>query len=176
MSPESLAKHSDIKSEISRVLLNLVREQKQGRLHIDGVLISNEEAGVSNELDIVYLAKETVSSGRAKLTQVVEQSIKSSKELVGTVDWVLEIVSPSSIKKDKVLLREAYFRAGIGEYWIVDVLGDAIDFLMLVPGESEYVAAEPVDGWFRSPTFDREFRLEREKEADGYWLYTLQMR
>jgi len=176
MSPESFEKHSDIKTEISRVLSNLVREQNVGRLHIDGVLITNVPAGVSNEPDIVYLAKETVSSGRAKLIQVVEQSIKSSKELVGTVDWVLEIVSPSSIRKDKVLLREAYFRAGIGEYWIIDVLGDAIDFQMLVPGEQEYVPAEPVDGWYRSPTFGREFRLAREKEEDGYWLYTLQMR
>jgi len=176
MSPESFENHSDIKSEISRVLLNLVREQNVGRLHIDGVLITNVPAGVSNEPDIVYLAKETVSSGRAKLTQVVEQSIKSSKELVGTVDWVLEIVSPSSIKKDKVLLRKAYFQAGIGEYWIVDVLGDSIDFQMLVPGEREYVAVESVEGWYRSPTFDRDFRLAREKEEDGYWLYTLHCR
>ena len=176
MSPESFEKHSDIKSEISRVLLNLVREQNVGRLHIDGVLITNIPAGVSNEPDIVYLAKETVSSGRAKLIQVVEKSVQSSKELVGTVDWVLEIVSPSSIRKDKVLLREAYFQAGIGEYWIVDVLGDSIEFQLLVPGDKKYVAAEPVDGWYRSPTFERDFRLEREKEDDGYWLYTLQMR
>ena len=176
MSPESFEKHSDIKTEVSRVLSNLVREQNVGRLHIDGVLITNVQAGVSNEPDIVYLAKETVSSGRAKLTQVVEKSVQSSKELVGTVDWVLYIVSPSSIKKDKVLLREAYFKAGIGEYWIVDVLGDSIEFQLLVPGEQKYVAAEPVDGWYRSPTFERKFRLEREKEDDGYWLYTLQMR
>jgi len=176
MSPESLEKHSDIKSEVSRVLLNLVREQNVGRLHIDGVLISNVPAGVSNEPDILYLAKETVSSGRATLTQVVEQSSKSSKEVVGTVDWVLEIVSPSSVKKDKVLLREAYFRAGIGEYWIVDVLDDSIDFQVLVPGEGEYVAADLTNGWYQSPTFDREFRLAREKEEDGYWLYTLHMR
>jgi len=56
MSPESFGKHSDIKTEISRVLANLVREQNAGRLHIDGVLITNVLAGVSNEPDIVYLA------------------------------------------------------------------------------------------------------------------------
>jgi len=176
MSPESFEKHSDIKTEISRVLSNLVREQNVGRLHIDGVLITNVPAGVSNEPDILYLAKETVLSGRAKLTPVVELSQQSSKEVVGSVDWVLEIVSPSSVKKDKVLLREAYFQAGIGEYWIVDVLGDSIEFQLLVPGEGEYVAAEPVEDWYRSPTFDREFCLAREKEEDGYWLYTLHMR
>lgn len=175
MSPESFEKHSDIKTEISRVLSNLVREQKKGRLHIDGVLITNEEAGVSNEPDVLYLAKETLESGRAKLTTVVDDP-NSSRELVGTVDWVLEIVSPSSIKKDKVLLRDAYYRAGIGEYWIVGVLDDSISFQLLTPGDKGYQEAEATDGWFRSPTFGREFRLTREQEADGYWLYTLHMR
>lgn len=175
MSPESFEKHSDIKTEISRVLSNLVREQNKGRLHIDGVLITNEAAGVSNEPDVVYLAKETLKSGRAKLTAVVDDP-NSSRELVGTVDWVLEIVSPSSIKKDKVLLRDAYYQAGIGEYWIVDVLDDSISFQLLTPGDKGYEEAEATDGWLRSPTFDREFRLTREQEADGYWLFTLHMR
>ena len=175
MSPESLEYHSDIKTELSRVLSNLVREQNVGRLHIDGVLITSEEAGVSNEPDILYLSKETVKSGRATLTHVADNP-ESNREVVGTVDWVLEIVSPSSVKKDNVLLRKAYFEAGIPEYWIVDVRGDEIVFQLLVSGNNEYVAAEPNDGWYRSPTFDREFRLDREKEPDGYWLYTLHCR
>lgn len=172
MSPESLENHSEIKSEISRVLLNLVREENLGRLHIDGVLVSNEEADVSNEPDILFLSKQTLKSGRATLTPTVGDP-QSSKEIVGTVDWVLEIVSPSSIKKDKVLLREAYFQAGIGEYWLVEVLDNQIDFQLLVPGEQEYVAAEPQEGWLYSPTFDRQFRLEREKDEDDFWLVTL---
>ena len=136
-------------------------------------MISNEKAGVSNEPDILYLAKQTVASGKAKLTQVVEQSTKSSKEVVGTVDWVLEIVSPSSVRKDKVQLRKAYFEAGIGEYWIVDVRGDSIEFEVLVPGDNEYEPVESLEGWFTSPTFERAFQLTREQESDGYWLYTL---
>jgi len=89
------------------------------------------------------------------------------------VDWVLEIVSPSSIKKDKVLLREAYFKAGIGEYWIVEVVDSQIEFQLLVPGEREYVAVESQKGWLYSPTFDHQFRLDREKDEDGFWLVTL---
>lgn len=172
-SPESLENHSDVKTEISRVLSILVREQNLGRLHIDGVLISNVAAGVSNEPDILYLAKETVASGRTKLTQVLEQSSKSSKEVVGTVDWVLEIVGPSSVRKDKVQLRKAYFEARIGEYWIVDVRGEAIEFDVLVPGKDGFESVEPSAGWYASPTFGRAFQLTREQEADGYWLYTL---
>ncbi len=175
MSPESLEEHSDIKSEICRVLLNLVRQQNLGRLHIDGVLISNETAGVSNEPDIFYLSKVSLKSGRAKLTPAIGRP-QSSKEIVGSVDWVLEIVSPSSIHKDKVLLREAYYRADINEYWIIDGLGQAIEFQLLTRGEKEFVSVALQDGWLRSPTFDRQFRLEREKEEDGSWRYTLHMR
>jgi len=175
MSPANLETHGDPKSELSRVLANLVREQRVGRLYIDDTLVSNKEAGVSNEPDILYLSKATLNSGLASLTPAKERP-ETHKEVVGTVDWVLEIVSPSSIKKDKVLLREAYFRAGIPEYWIVDVRGEEIEFDVLVPGDEEYVAVESRDGWYRSPTFDREFRLDREKEADGYWLYTLHCR
>ena len=127
MSPESLEEHSDIKSEICRVLLNLVRQQNLGRLHIDGVLISNETAGVSNEPDILYLSKASLKSGRAKLTPAIGRP-QSSKEIVGSVDWVLEVVSPSSIYKDKVLLRKAYYQAGIDEYWIIDGLNEEIEF------------------------------------------------
>lgn len=175
MSPEPLEDHSDIKTEISRVLSSLAREQNLGRLHIDGVLITNKEAGVSNEPDILFLTKQTMKSGRVELTPAVGRP-PSGREIVGTADWVLEIVSPSSVKKDKVYLRRAYYESGIGEYWIVDVLDDQINFELLIPGEREYVAVEPQDGWLQSPTFGRSFRLIREKDEDEFWLYTLQTR
>lgn len=174
MSPESLEEHSEIKSEIGRVLLNLVREERLGRLHIDGVLVSNRQAGVSNEPDILYLSKETMRCGKIQLTRLKDRP-QSSKEIVGTVDWVLEIVSISSKKKDKVLLRDAYYRAGIGEYWLVDALGEEIDFQILVPGEKEYVAVTAEEGWLPSPTFGKSFRLERATDEDGFLEYTLHM-
>ena len=175
MSPESLEKHSEIKSEVSRVLLNLIREKNLGRLHIDGALITNRSAGVSNEPDILFLSKETLKSGNIELV-AAKGDPESSKEIVGTVDWALEIVSPSSTKKDKVLLRRAYFKSGMGEYWLVDALGQEIQFDILVPGDSEYVAVEPQDGWLASPTFDKQFKLERDRDEDGFWQYTLHMK
>jgi Uma2 family endonuclease len=100
----------------------------------------------------------------------------SSVEIVGSPDWVMEIVSPRSIKKDKVLLREAYFKAGVGEYWLVDALGEEVDFQILVPGDKEYQAVDGQDGWLASPTFGKSFRLERSKDDDGLLQYTLHMK
>ena len=96
--------------------------------------------------------------------------------MVGTVDWVLEIVSPSSRRKDKKLLRDAYYKAGIAEYWLVDALGDEIEFQLLVSGDGGYVAAQAADGWLASPTFRRSFKLTRERDDDGYWFYTLEQK
>jgi Uma2 family endonuclease len=178
MSPESVEEHSAIKSEIARVLLNRVHDHKSGHLHIDGVLISNKAARVSNEPDAVFLSRETLKSNRVVFTRAKGRP-QSSKEIVGTVDWVLEIVSLGSRRKDKKVLRDKYFVAGIPEYWIVDALVDddaEIDFQILVPGKDGYAATESKDGWLTSPTFGCSFRLKRERDEDGFWQYTLDVR
>jgi Uma2 family endonuclease len=99
-----------------------------------------------------------------------------AQELVGSPDWVLEIASTSSMQKDKKLLRERYFAAGIGEYWLVDALGDEIDFQILLPAKSGYVPVEPADRWLHSPTFGCSFQLERDRDQEGFWMYTLRVR
>lgn len=175
MSPESLEEHSEIKSEVVRVLLNLVREQRLGRIHVDGVLVSNKQAGVSNEPDALLVSKATLLSGKAQLIPARGRP-RSNKEIVGTVDWIVEIVSPSSKRKDKILLRKAYFEAGVGEYWLIDALGEEIDFQMLIPGSTEYVPVTPQDGWLASPTFGKLFKLERSFDEDGFLEYTLHMK
>lgn len=175
MSPESIEEHNAIKTEICRVLANLARTQRVGRLFSDGILVTNESAGVSNEPDALFLTKETLRSGRVSFTPEKGRP-QSSKEIVGTVDWVLEVVSPSSQRKDTKLLRDAYFKAGIREYWLIDVLGDEIDFQILVAGENSYAPVTPVNRWHWSPTFDRLFVLSREKDEDEIWEYTLEMK
>ncbi|MDZ4657441.1 MAG: Uma2 family endonuclease [Bythopirellula sp.] len=175
MSPESLEEHSEIKTEICRVLAALVRGTNRGRLHIDGVLLSNKQATVSNEPDALFVAKDALSTGRIKLTPV-KGRLHSSKEIVGTVDWVLEIVSPSSKRKDKVLLRKGYYDAGIPEYWLIDALDEEIDFQILVRDATEYIAVAPQDGWIASPTFGKSFKLERALDKHGFLEYTLHMK
>lgn len=175
MSPESFEEQGAVKAEISRVLLQLVRERKLGYFRIDRTLISNKEAGLSNEPDAVFVANGTIQSGRVTFVPEVGRP-QSSKELLGTVDWVLEVVSPNSRRKDAQVLRQTYYRAGIPEYWLIDVLGDEIDFQMLTPGESGYRAVAPVDGLLQSPTFGNAFRLIRERDEFGYWNYTLEMK
>jgi Uma2 family endonuclease len=177
MSPESLEEHSAVKSEIARVLLNLVRQRALGMVHIDGMLVSHHEVNLSNEPDILFISKETLRSGRLQLTPAKGRPT-STIEVVGPVDWVLEIVSPSSRRKDYKLLRKTYFDAGIPEYWIVDALVDDdadIKFDVLVATEQGYASVTPVDGWHKSLVFNCSFRFSRERDENGFWEYTLHM-
>ena len=41
---------------------------------------------------------------------------------------VMEVVSDSSEKKDNQTVFEAYFKAGVSEYWLVDARGDTLEF------------------------------------------------
>jgi len=51
----------------------------------------------------------------------------TSKNLQGPPDLVIEILSPSTARRDQRLKRDLYERTGVQEYWLVDPLRDVID-------------------------------------------------
>jgi Uma2 family endonuclease len=91
---------------------------------------------------------------------------------------VLEVISESSVTKDKTRLREAYHKAGIPEYWLIDARDDKkLSFQILIRRKNGYAAATPdADGWQRSKVFGRAFRLDRVLDEFGLWDYTLHVR
>ena len=61
------------------------------------------------------------------------------KGLNGAPDMVIEILSPSTSRRDKVLKLNAYQRAGVREYWIVDPADKTVQVFILDNGR--YLAA-----------------------------------
>jgi Uma2 family endonuclease len=175
MSKEELESHAKVKAETCRVLLNLNYELDLGDLYLDGVLVTNKLAGVSNNPDGILVSYEALESGRVRAVASKREE-GQFVELLGTPDWLMEIVSGSSIHKDTVQLRSAYHRARIPEFWLIDARGEEIDFKILLWRASGYVAAPKRDGWQRSRVFGREFRLERRRTRLGTWKYTLHVR
>jgi Uma2 family endonuclease len=175
MSPERIDTHARIKGEISFVLAGIVRESDLGEFYIDGVWITNRAAGVSNEPDAAFATWESLKSGR--LAPPADRPIKGEGiELVGTPDWVCEIVSDTSEEKDTELLVAAYHKAGIREYWLIDARGAEIDFRLLVSTPSGYQAAEVHDEWRTSPIFGRDFQIIRYRNQLDRWQYELRQR
>jgi Uma2 family endonuclease len=172
MSEENIDTQSNVKTAIYGTLLPLIREVDFGQFYTDGVLLCNEAADVSNNPDAVAARWRTLET--KKLSFIVRKD--SRRALEGTPDWVMEIVSDSSVDKDLRQLRTAYHRAGIEEYWIIDARGDEISFQILTWRQAGYVPTPNKYGWIYSRVFDHEFRLTRVRDRIGAWTYTLEVR
>lgn len=175
MSPERIDSHNRIKEEVSFIIGSLVRELDLGDFYPDGAWITNRQAGVSNEPDASFATWETLQSGKLVPPRDKPQDGKHI-ELVGTPDWVCEIVSDSSVEKDTQLLVDAYHQAGIREYWLIDARGSEISFQLLIWSPAGFQAAENRDGWHTSPVFGREFQFNRTRDRLNRWRYHLQLR
>jgi hypothetical protein len=69
-----------------------------------------------------------------------------------------------------------YHKAKVGEFWLINALGEEIDFRIQRWKEEGYKRVPVRDGWQRSPLFGCWFRLTRQEDRLGYWEYTLEVR
>lgn len=173
MSKEQLFTHLALKGAIYAVMWALVRAARSGQLYPDGALLTNRPAGLSGNPDMVYVSHASVADGRVKQIPGAEVGFV---ELEGTPDMVLEVVSDSSEKKDNQVLREAYWAAGIPEYWLVDARGEEVEFDLLQHGPKGYRAARKVGGWAKSAVFGKSFRLVKAADPNGNPEFTLEVR
>jgi Uma2 family endonuclease len=172
MSPEETETHNKVKGAVHYTLLNLNRRSRLGTVYVDGVQLSNKASDLSTQPDAMFVTRATLRTGRVRRVQRKGRAGEYT-ELLGTPDLVVEVVSRSSYKKDTKELPVLYARAGIPEYWLIDALGDEIDFKLLRRGARNYIAVESHRGWLSSPLFGRSFKLIRERDEDGDWQYEL---
>jgi Uma2 family endonuclease len=173
LSMEEFLFHNQVKSAFTFTMVGLQEPTPSGRFVPDRMLLSNVAADLSTEPDGLFFFWDTVKSGRLRL---IEGATKGYIELEGSPDMVLEIVSRYSVRKDTVRLRDLYWRAGITEYWLVDVRGGSPRFDILRHTKDGYVATEAQDGWSSSAVFGRAFQLTQQTDPLGYPLYKLQAR
>ena len=174
MSAERVNSHVSVKVEICTVLGNLVRKKKSGKFFFDGTRFVHVAAEVSNEPDALFATWETFKNGTFRRIPTADG--EDTIELEGTPDWVMEIISPSSVTKDRTKLRHCYHFAGVPEYWLIDARGEDLEFDILVHGKDDYEPTKSVKGWQVSPTFSKQFRLRRIVDPTGETDYRLQMK
>jgi Uma2 family endonuclease len=74
--------------------------------------------------------------------QIVRERIEGAPNLV------VEVLSPSTVGRDRGEKQQLYATAGVDEYWLVDPLAQQIEFLVR---EGDRFAVDlPVDGHYRS--------------------------
>lgn len=85
----------------------------------------------------VILADTEVRQPDLVLVYRKRMHIVKKRGIVGAPDLVVEILSPSTLKRDKLDKRNTYARYGIREYWIVDPENGFLEQFMLRDGARE---------------------------------------
>ncbi|HEY1378406.1 MAG TPA: Uma2 family endonuclease [Gemmataceae bacterium] len=168
--------HNWIKTIITMSLTTLILAKKLGRFYSDRMMFSHPATGLATEPDGMFVStaarrsgQVTVRGGRADLGGAVI--------LEGTPDMVLEVVSPGSVTKDTVDLVDAYWRAGIPEYWLVDPRGGGPpQFTLYAHAARGYKAVRPAGGWRKSAVFGVAVRLTSSTDDLGLPTYALETR
>ena len=177
MSPENVFFHGSVKTEIVVAIGIILRSSGGGYLFSDRMRVSCPGADFSAEPNVVYVSDEALDSGRVRLVQSATGEPDSYVELEGAPDLVVEIVSDSSVAKDTQRLPISYWQAGVTEYWLIDVRGERMFFRVHSRSTSRYErVGVDGEGFQRSTVFDRRFRLDRQRNARGRWVFDLQSR
>jgi Uma2 family endonuclease len=144
-----------------------------GRYVPDGMLFSNAVANLSAQPDGAFVSYKSLQEGKVVLVEGAKQGIV---ELDGEPDMVVEVVSDSSVEKDKKTLPDLYYNAGVLEYWLIDARNETLDFTIFQRGADRFEPMVEHEGWVASKVFGREFRLSQRSDPLGHPEFLLDFR
>lgn len=121
MAPTPRVRHQSISREIFLALDGFVRQKGPGRIFFA-------------PLDVILPGGEVVQPDLFFLTPEETERAHSAKRVYGVPAFVVEILSPGSVKHDAITKRNLYETNGVGEYWIVDPETQTISQLVLREG------------------------------------------
>lgn len=148
MAPAPDTWHQDWSREIFHVIDQHVRARRLGKVFyapIDVVL--DEENTI--QPDIVFVAGVN--------TRIIER-----RAIFGVPDLLAEIVSPTSVRRDRYEKKALYARFGVKEYWIGDPANQSLEILVLKNGRYELHCSAELTGRLSSVVLaDLEFDLSQ---------------
>lgn len=116
VTPAPSRRHQSISMALSGLLWAFTSEHGLGKVLCAPLDLILSDSNILQP-DILYLARDNQSSR------------EQGDGLFGTPDLVVEILSPSSLKRDTVEKRLLYSAHGVLEYWIVDPDTETIEIL-----------------------------------------------
>jgi Uma2 family endonuclease len=173
-SMEEYDSHNQVRTEIGRVLANLMKETKLGRYLTEGMRYSHPETQLSTEPDGMVISNKSLNAGRVKF---VGGRDGDNTEVVGSPDILIDVVSKSSEVKDTEWAMSAYFDSGNLEYWVIDAREeDDIKFDIFKRGKNGFTATRKQAGWLKSAVPGKSFKLVQTEDDTGKPEFTLDVR
>lgn len=121
MAPSPIVAHQAILGNIYIVLRAFVDERKTGRIFC-------------SPLDVELPTGDVVQPDAFFLTNEEAAAAITEKHVHGAPSFVVEILSPGSVKHDAITKRNLYELNGVREYWIIDPETKTISQLILHEG------------------------------------------
>jgi Uma2 family endonuclease len=118
MAPAPTVPHQRAVLNIGSTLQQFVRQGRLGEVFI-------------SPLDVVLPSGDVVQPDVFFLNARQVEHAGTASRIEGVPPFLVEILSPSSVKHDTVRKRELYEKSGVREYWIVDVRERTVSQFML---------------------------------------------
>ncbi len=132
MAPAPDSWHQDWSRKLFRLVDQFVIKKKLGEVFyapIDVVLDPQNTV----QPDLVFVA--------AANTSIIQR-----RAIFGVPDLLIEIVSPSSVRRDRYDKKDLYARFGVKEYWISDPANQSLEILTLKDARYELHCAAEIQG------------------------------
>ncbi len=136
MAPAPDRWHQEWSRDLTLLLATHVKRQKLGTVFVApfDVVLDPEN---TVQPDLIFVA--TANLG-----------IVQRRAIFGTPDLLIELVSPSTVKRDRYDKKELYTRFGVKEYWIGDPANKSLEILTLKERRYELHCAAEVKGQLTS--------------------------
>jgi len=125
MTPAPSPRHQEIQADLCARMVLHVREHLLGKVYVSPIDVALSMVDIVQP-DILFVAKDRMD-------------IVAKKNIVGIPNLIVEILSPSSVERDRVEKMTLYERYGLPEYWIVDPDSQTVDVYLSAANRLEKV-------------------------------------
>ena len=133
-------RHQEVSVEFSRLISNYLKGKQCKVFHAP--------------IDVKPFPNKNNVVLQPDLLVVCDKSKIESKFIVGAPDIVIEILSPSTASKDRLVKYNIYMDAGVKEYWIVDADLNIVNvfkrqnggYLAFAYGEEDIIRSDVLEG------------------------------
>ena len=133
--------HQNISINLSFYLLGFIKENKMGKLFTAPIDVFLDDLNAVQP-DLVFISTD-------------KQNMITNDGIIGIPDLMIEIISPSSVIRDRVDKKNLYERLNVSEYWIIDPQYQDIEVYTIQNGRYElYSGVTMFEGVLKSTIFE----------------------